>query len=186
MTKYILSLLITVILYSCIPTQPTEEEKQEALQKAVFDSKITEKLLAYERLKTFLENNAAAIIAYRDSKNVVQVVGTDSTYLMSEDCYTFFQGNPSTDITNVPDSLKTQLTEIYNAIGKQNIESFTVCNDKRISIEAKQDKVQKRLHVVHALVWNTKQWTEVYERSKDTMLNGNCIYRLGLHEEVGY
>jgi hypothetical protein len=93
----------------------------------------------------------------------------------------FFQGHPGFDITNVPDFLKPKLDSIYNAIGDSNIKSFEVCKDKKITIEVRSEGGENGLYISHNLMWNTKiERNYAYSDNKDTLINGNCIYRIGM------
>ena len=187
--KNILFFLLTfsVIITSCAPRPASEEEKDKALKNAKFDREIIKMISVYERLKNFLEENAESMIAYRDSKNEVTYIRgqglPDSTYFQKEDCYSFFEGNKNYNITNVPGNIKQQLKDIFSSIGKEKINSFTVCLDKKITIEAAVERIENGIFISHDLIWNSKSEKDYrYSLNKDTILNEKCIYRIGLTE----
>ena len=191
MKTIIFFFLAALIITSCVPKPATKEQKTAALQNSTFDKINIKKLPQYEELKNFLELNADTIISYRDTKNEVTLVRgqglPDSTYLQKEDCYNFFQGNERFNITNVPDFLKEPLYKIFHSIGDSNIASFTVCKDKIINIEISSNGVGNRLFISHNFIWNSKSGKDYkYENNKDSLLNDNCIYRIGLIEDEGF
>jgi hypothetical protein len=175
--KYI-PILFVAILTSCtlfVPTPATEEQKKAAIDSSYFDKQIIGNLSSYENLKNFLLINLDTIIKFRYSKNSVTMVGqggsTDSTYLQDDECYRFFEGNDRYDITNVPDFLKKKLEKTYTSIGKSNINSFTVCKDKKIIIEAKVSSGGEGLYISHELIWNSKVEDDYrYDKNKDTVI----------------
>jgi hypothetical protein len=172
-----------------VPIPATEEQKKQAMDKAAFDQTIVSGIGKYSNLKNFLLSYGDTIIAYRDGRNYVIEVGgggkTD-TVLQKQDCYNYFQGNPGFDITNVPDFLKPKLDSIYKAIG-DNIKSFEVCKDKKIRIEVRSEGGDHDLYISHNLLWNAKMERDyAYEDNKDTLINGDCIYRIGMTEYHGH
>jgi len=173
-----------------VPKPATEEQKKQVMEKVNFDQSIIASLSQYDKLKDFLLTYGDTIIAYRDSRNVVHVHGGGGkvdTVLERQDCYNFFQGNSNYDITNVPDFLKPRLDSIYRAIGDGNIKSFEVCKDKKVRIEVRSEGGENGLYRSHNLMWNTKKERDyAYSNNKDTLLNGNCVYRIGMTEHHGH
>ena len=185
----ITSLLLTACDFG-MPTFATEEQKKEVMKKAKFDGDIILNIPAYDELKDFLFKYSDTITSYRDSKNIVIEVGgagkTD-TLLHKSDCYNFFQGNINYDITNVPDFLKRRLGSIYNKLGDRFIKSFEICKKKKITIEVRSEGGRNGLYISHVLIWNGKiERDYAYIDNKDTAINGNCIYRIGMTEEHGH
>ena len=172
------------------PTFATEEQKKYVLNNAEFDEVIIFNISSFDKLKDFLIENSDTIISYRDSKNVVIKVsgGTKTdTVLQKCECYNFFQGNINYDISNVPDFLKDRLDSIYNTLGDRFVKSFEVCKDKKIRIQVRSDGGENGLYVSHILLWNTKMQKDyAFSDNKDTMINGDCIYRIGLTEYHGH
>jgi hypothetical protein len=173
-----------------VPTPATDEQKKQAMHNAVFDQTIVSGVSRYDDLKNFLLSYGDTIISYRDNRNYVIEVhggGKTDTVPQKEDCYNFFQGNHNYDITNVPDFLKPKLDSIYHAIGEGNIKSFVVCKDKKIRIEVRSEGGENGLYVLHNLMWNEKTETDyAYSDNKDTLINGDCIYRIGMIEHHGH
>ncbi|MEP6467169.1 MAG: hypothetical protein ABJB05_12745 [Parafilimonas sp.] len=192
MTKLFL-LLNIFLLMSCdfpVPRPATEDQKKQVMNNVVFDQTLIAGINRYDNLKDFLLKYGDTIISYRDSRNyVVEVESANKmdTVLQKQDCYNFFLGNRSYDITNVPNFLRTQLDSIYHQIGDSNIKSFEVCKDGKINIEAKSEDRQNGLFISHNLMWNTKMQKDyAYSDNKDTLLNRNCIYRIGMTEDHGH
>lgn len=192
MTKFFF-LCNILIVASCdfmVPKPATEEQRKQAMDKAVFDETIVSGINKFENLKNFLLFYSDTIIAYRDRRNYVIEVGSDGktdTVLQKKGCYNFFQGNSNYDITNVPDFLKSKLDSIYNAIGDTNIKSFEVCKSKKIRMEIRSVRLENGLYISHNLLWNAKMETDyAYSDNKDTLINGNCIYRIGMIEHHGH
>jgi hypothetical protein len=160
------------------------------MEKSVFDQSIVSGINRYDTLKSFLLSYSDTIIAFRNRKNYVIEVsdgGKTDTVLQEQDCYYYFQENSSFDITNVPDFLKTKLDSIYKAIGIDNIESFEVCKSKRIEIKVRSEGGENGLYISHNLLWNTKIDRDyAYIDNKDTLISGNCIYRIGMIEHHGH
>ena len=160
------------------------------MKNAKFDEGIILNIPAYDELKDFLLQYSDTIISYRDSKNVVIEIGgagkTDTVLQMS-DCYNFFQGNSNCNITNVPDFLKGRLDSIYNKLGDRFIKSFEVCKDKKITFEVQSEGGENGLYISHGLIWNGKVERDyAYIDNKDTTINGNYIYRIGMTELHGH
>ena len=172
-----------------VPKPATDEQKKQLMKNVKFDQSIIANLSHYDNLKDFLLFYGDTIIAYRDSKNyVIQVYGGGKmdTVLEKQDCYNFFQGDPSL-ITNVPNFLKHNLDSIYRAIGDGNIKSFAVCKDKKVTIEVRSEGGENGLYTSHNLMWNTKiERDYAYSDNKDTLLNENWIYRIGMTEHHGH
>jgi hypothetical protein len=161
------------------------------MTSAYFDQNIIKNLDKYESLKTFLENNIDTIIKFRYSKNTATLVRgqgqPDSNFLADDNCYNFFQGNSRYDITNVPDNLKKELGSLFHSFNEKEIQSFEICNDKKISIEVRSEGGENGLYISHNLFWNTKiERDYAYDDNKDTLINRNCIYRIGLTEHHGH
>ena len=182
-----------LLLASCdfmVPTPAIEEQKKRAMENAKFDQAIITGISKYDELKNFLLSYDDTIISFRDSKNYVIRVhggGKTDTVLEKQDCYNFFQGNSNYDITNVPGFLKPKLDSIYKEIGDNNIKSFEICKDKKIRIEIRSEGGENGLYISHNLLWNAKIETDyAYSDNKDTLINGNCIYRIGMTERHGH
>lgn len=173
-----------------VPKPATEEQKKQAMNNAIFDQAIISNINRYDNLKYFLLTYSDTIISYRNSKNYVIEIssgGKTDTVLQKQDCYNFFQGNSYYDITNVPAFLRAKLDSIYHAIGDNNIKSFEVCKDKKITIEVRMLGGENGLYVSHNLMWNIKMQTDhAYSKNKDTLLNENCIYRIRMTEDHGH
>ncbi len=172
------------------PTPATEEEKKQAMDKAVFNQTIISDSSRYNALKNFLLSFGDTIISYRDNRNYVIEVhggGITDTVLQKQDCYNFFQSNSNYDITNVPDFLKPKLDSIYKLIGDNNIKSFQICKDRKINIEVRSEGGENGLYISHNLMWNTKTDRDyAYSDKKDTLINGTYIYRIGMTEHHGH
>lgn len=191
MKKLIVFLFTILVLHSCLPTPATKQQKEDAMKSAYFDKNIIKNIGKYENLKIFLEDNIDTIIKFRYSKNTATIVKgqgqPDSNYLSDENCYIFFQGNSRYDITNVPDILKNELDCLFNSLSESEIRSFEVCKDKKISIDVRREGGDNGLYIYHNLIWNTKMERDhEYEDNKDTLINGNCIYRIGMSEHHGH
>ncbi len=191
MIKQLLLLFIVLFLISCIPTPATEQQKKDAMRNAKFDQSIIKHLSKYEHLKTFLENNCDAIIKYRYCRNKATLLRgkgqLDSNYLADDNCYNFFQGNNYFDITNVPDNLKVELDSLFHTFNSNEINSFRICKDKKITIEVRSEGGESGLYISHNLMWNTRiERDYTYSDNKDTLLNNMCIYRIGLIEHYGH
>ena len=191
MTKPIIFFFIVLTLNSCVPTPATEQQKKDKLKSAYFDQNIIKNIDKYESLKTFLENNIDTIIKFRYSKNTAILVRgqgqPDSNYLADDNCYNFFQGNSRYEITNVPDNLKKELDSLFISFHENDIKSFEVCKDKKISIEVRSIGGENGLYISHNLLWNTNiERDYAYDDNKDTLINRNCIYRIGLTEHHGH
>ena len=160
------------------------------MDSVIFDLAIISNISRYDDLKNFLLSYKDTIISYRDGKNYLIKVssgGNTDTVLQKQDCYNFSQGNRNYDITNVPDFLKSKLDSIYKAIGGSNIKSFVVCKNKKITIEIRSEGGKYGLYFSHNLMWNTKMEADYsYTDNKDTLINGNCIYRIGMIEHHGH
>lgn len=183
------SILLLISCDSMVPTPATGKQKKQTMDKAAFDQSIVSGINKYDNLKNFLLYYGDTIIAYRDSRNYVIEVdrgGKTDTVLHKQDCYTYFQSNSNYDITNVPDFLKTKLDSICKAIGN-NIKSFGVCKDKKIRMEIRSEGGENGLYISHNLLWNTNMERDYeYSLNKDTLITGNCIYRIGMTEYHGH
>lgn len=158
--------------YSC-SERATKAERQKTWQDAHFEEHIAVNTHAYDELVKFLEQNADTITSYRRTHGSLGI----------DNCYTFFQGNTSYDITNVPAFLKAKLDTIYTRLGDENIRQFTICKDKKIMVEVRTDEKEKGLYISHRLLWNTKMETQGgFSNTKDTLLDDNCIYRLEIQQ----
>ncbi len=191
MTKQIIVFCIILTFNSCVPTPPTEQQKKDKMESAYFDENIIRNIEKYESLKIFLEKNIDAIIKFRYNKNTETLVGgqgkPDSNYLVDENCYTFFQGNNRYDITNVPDNLKKELDSLFHTFSEKDIKSFEVCKDRKISIKVRSEGGENGLYISHNLLWNTNVERDyTYDSNKDTLINRNCIYRIGLTVHPGH
>jgi hypothetical protein len=173
-----------------IPTPATEEQKKQAMDKAAFDLTVISDSSRYIALRDFLLFYGDTIISYRDNRNYVIVVhggNQTDTVLQKQDCYSYFQGNRNYDISNVPDILKQKLDSIYKVIGDNNIRSFEVCKDRKVQIHVRTDGGENGLFISHTLMWNSKLERDyAYSDNKDTVINGNCIYRIGMTEHHGH
>jgi hypothetical protein len=191
MTNQIIFLFMVLTLNACAPTPATEQQKKDKMTSAYFDQNIFKNIDKYENLKTFLENNIDTIIKFRYSKNTATLVRgqgqADSNYLADDNCYNFFQGNDRYDITNVPDNLKSELDSLFHTFNENELNSFGVCKDNKISIEIRSEGGDNGLYISHTLLWNTNMERDyAYDDNKDTLINGNCIYRIGLTEHHGH
>lgn len=191
MTKQLIFLFIALTLTSCVTTPATEQQKKDKIKSAYFDQNIIKNIGKYENLKIFLENNIDTIIKFRYSKNTATLVRgqvqPDSSYLADDNCYNFFQGNSRYDILNVPDNLKKELDSLFHSFNEKDIKSFSVCKDKKISIEVRSKGDENGLYISHNLLWNTDiEKDNTFDDSKDTLINRNCIYRIGLTEHHGH
>lgn len=190
----LLVLLFLLTMISCdfmIPKPATEEQKKQTMNNALFDQSIISNLAKYNKLKAFLETHIDTIIKFRHSKNTATLVGgqeqPDSNYLADDNCYNFFQGNVRYDISNVPDFLKQQLDTLFHSFGERNIKSFEVCKDKKISIKVRSEGGENGLYISHNLLWNTKiERDHAYSDNKDTLIDKDCIYRIGMTEHHGH
>ena len=190
-TKQLLFFFIVLTINSCVLTPATEQQKNDKMNSAYFDLNIIKNIDKYENLKMFLENNMDTIIKFRYSKNTATIVRgqgqSDSIYLADENCYNFFQGNSRNDITNVPDNLRKELDSLFNSFNEKDIKSFEICKDKKIRIEVRSEGGENGLYISHNLLWNTDIERDYsYEDNKDTLINRNCIYRIGLIEHHGH
>ena len=191
MTKQIIFLFIALTFNACVPTPATEQQKKDKMKSAYFDQNIIKNIGKYENLKIFLENNIDTIIKFRYSKNTATLVRgkgqSDSNYLADDNCYNFFQGNSRYDIMNVPDNLKKELGSLFHSFNEKEIKSFEVCKDKKISIEVRSEGGENGLYISHNFLWNVNIERDYdYDDNKDTLINKNCIYRIGLTEHHGY
>jgi len=191
MTNQIILLFIVLTLNACVPTPATEQQKKDIMSGAYFDQNIIKNIDKYENFKAFLESNIDTIINFRYSKNTATLVRgqgqSDSNYLANDNCYNFFQGNDRYDITNVPDNLKGELDSLFHSFNDKEIQSFGVCMDKKISIEVRSEGGENGLYISHNLLWNTNiERDYAYDDNKDTLINRNCIYRIGLTEHHGH
>ncbi len=159
MTKLFI-LLFFFVMFSCdfiIPTSATNEQKKQAMHNTSFDKNVIDNIANYKKLKVFLETNLDTIIKFRYSKNTAVLSNKpDSTYLINNYCYDFFQNNSRYDISNVPKFLKKQLDTLFHSFGEKNIYSFEICKDKKISITAKRTEGENNLSIYHKLLWNIK------------------------------
>jgi hypothetical protein len=186
-----LCLFSLILLASCslaVPKFATEEQKKQVMHDATFDQALISGINQYDDLKNFLLTYGDTIILYRNNKNHVIKVGgggkTD-TVLYKQECYNFFEGNSNYDIKNVPDFLQLKLDSIYKAIGY--IESFEVCQNRKITIQIRSEDRKNGLYTSHNLLWNTEiERDYAYADNKDTLLKGNCIYRIGMTEHHGH
>lgn len=182
-------LLLTACNFG-VPKFATEEQKKQLMKNSKFDQSIILGISVYDELRDFLLKYADTIILYRDSKNFVIEVGGNNdkdTVYQKSSCYNFFQGNSNYDISNVPNFLKAKLGSIYKKIDHQFIKSFKVCRDKKISIEVRSESRKNGLYISHELIWNGKEERDyVYIDSKDTTINSNYIYRIGMTEHHGH
>ncbi|TWV93318.1 hypothetical protein [Chitinophaga pinensis] len=191
MKRPLLIFLLT-LLYACDfsgPSLATEKERKAAMQAAVFDQQIISGVSRYNDLRDFLLRYADTILAYRNASNYVIEIGgnTTDTVLQSSECYTFFQGNANNDITNVPDFLKLKLDSLYHDLGEGNVMSFTICENKKLNIQVKNETVGNGLYISHELLWNDKIRRDYgFDDNRDSLIAENCIYRLGLREEHGH
>ena len=181
------------LLFSCdsmVPTQATEEQKKLAINKASFDPMIVSGISRYDDLKNFLLRYGDTIISYRNKRNyIIEVHGNGKmdTVLQKQDCYVFFQHNSHYDITNVPDFIKPKLDSIFRSIGENNINSFEVCKNKAVTIQIRSEDGENGLYISHSLMWNTPiERDYAYIENKDTSINENCIYRIGMTEHHGH
>ncbi len=182
---------MAVALNSCLPNPATDQQKQDKMKSVHFDQNIIQDIDKYENLKTFLALNIDTIIEYRHSKNTATLIRgqglSDSTYLADDDCYNFFQGNDRYNIANVPDNLKSELDSLFHTFSNYEINSFGICKNKKISIEIRSEGGDNGLYISHTLLWNAKVERDyAYDDNKDTLINGNCIYRIGLTEHHGH
>ena len=190
----LLILLFVLTITSCdfmIPKPATEEQQKQTMNNALFDQNIVSNLAKYKKLKSFLDTNIDTIIKFRHSKNTATLIGgqgqPDSNYLSDDNCYNFFQGNARYDISNVPDFLKKQLDTIFHSFGDKQINSFEVCKDKKIAIQVRSEGGENGLYISHTLLWNTKiERDYVYSNNKDTLIDKDCIYRIGMTEHHGH
>ena len=62
-----------------------------------------------------------------------------------------------------------------------------MCKDKKIRIEVRWDGGENGLYISHNLFWNAKKDRDyAYSDNKDTLINGEWIYRLGMVEHHGH
>ena len=190
----LLILFFVLTITSCdfmMPKPPTEEQQKKTIDNALFDQRIISNLAKYKKLKAFLESNIDTIIKFRHSKNTATLIGgqgkPDSNYLADDNCYNFFQGNARYDISNVPDFLKKQLDTMFHSFGEKGINSFEVCKDKKITIQVRSEGGENGLYISHNLLWNTKiEKDYAYSNNKDTLIDKDCIYRIGMSEHHGH
>lgn len=193
MTKQLIFFSIAITLNSCVltPTPATDQQKKDKMNGACFDQNIIKNIDRYEGLKIFLEKNIDTIIKFRYSKNTATLIRgqgqPDSNYLVDDNCYCFFQGNSSYDITNVPENLRKKLDSLFHSFNEKEIESFGVCKDMKISIKVRSEGGENGLYISHNLIWNTViERDYAYDDNKDTLLDNKCIYRIGLTEHHGH
>lgn len=187
-----LYLFCFILLTACDfagPTFATREQRKQAMHNARFDQTIISDIYRYNDLKNFLHSYSDTIISYRDSRNYMDTYDGNKTetVLQRQDCYSFSEGNSSDDITDIPDFLKPKLDSILSTLGDTAVRSFKVCKDKKINIDVRLKECGNGLYIFHNLIWNSKIERDYsYIDSKDTLINRDCVYRIGLIEDHGH
>ena len=193
--KIIFYCLMLSTLVSCnMSLEPdiiSEKEKKLELEKAQFDNTIIANFEKYKELNAFLQTNLNAIITYRFSNHKVILVhgksnGQDSVYLGDEECYAFYDSHPNEEFLDVPDNLKSKVSQLLSLIGKDNILLYEVCKNGKISITVKQVDKKNGLYILHSLIWNIETEKKFQDNeTKDSTIDNNCIYRISLYENYG-
>lgn len=180
--------------YSCMPPAATPEELAAGLACVPFDQKLISDVPRYESLALFIQTHADTLVTMRNTTRMVTFVnGTrdglhDTTYLVPKDCHTYFEGNDQYDLKPAPPYLHHRLDSLYHQFSKEHISSFEVCQDGRVVIGVRSEKVTETLMAEHQLIWDpkAKPSTSTYIQGKDTLLPSGIIYRIGLVEDRGW
>jgi len=185
-------LLSTIILSSCgfmTPEPATEEQKKQVISKARFDSVIIADRKKYEAFEKFLLVYRDTIISFRDNDSyVIEVSNADKidTVLQKQDCYYFSLPGADNDLKNIPDFLKLKLDSVRKVAGGVHIKAFSLCKDKEIEIQVKSEGGENGLYIDHYLIWNAKVRDYRYVAHKDTLLDNNFLYKIGMTEYHGH
>jgi hypothetical protein len=175
----------------------TDEEKKNAFESAQFEPSILANFDKYKELQTFLALNADAIVDYNDSIHIARELKFDTisrTALSKGDCYGFSinwnqnLASINESNNNFPLFIRAKLDSIIDyGVGRKNLTSFCVCKLKAVTIYVKTDRRETGLFVSHELLWNrAMERYSGYLNNKDSLINGNCVYRIGLTEHHGH
>jgi hypothetical protein len=188
---------LVTVCYSCTPPAATPDELVAALSSVPYDQRVIGDLPRYESLALFLLTHVDTLIATRNATRTVTFVnGTsdsqrDTTYVVPEDCHTFFEGNDRFDLKTAPPFLQQGLVSLFHQFAHGQIQSFEVCEEGRVVLGVRSEKVTGTLWAEHELIWDPfgrgdRPNTLTYILDKDTVLPPGCIYRIGLVEDRGW
>ena len=179
-------MFIFLILISCDFSTDNKQQENDLLKKATFDKNIIENIAKYQNLEIFLKKNIDTLIKFRYNKNIASINKDgeiESSIKIDDDCYFFFQdGGGYNDISNVPDYLTRELDSLFHSFKTTEIQGYEVCKNNKIKIVLKNEERDKNGYFIsHELLWNTKVGKDYeFENYKDTLIDKDCIYRIGL------
>lgn len=187
---------MVAICVGCMPPAATSEELAAALSSVHFDQKVIGDMPRYDSLSLFLRLHVDTLIATRNATHTVTFFsGTrdgqrDTTYVVPEDCHTFFEGNDRFDLKTAPPFLQHVLDSLFHNFTPGQINSFEVCSEGRVLIGVRAEKLTETLRAEHELIWDPQGLEDrpkrmTYILDKDTLLTSGCIYRIGLVEDRG-
>ncbi len=182
---------------SCAPPAASPEELSAALGTVPFDQGVIADLPRYRTLFEFVHTHIDTLIAARDARHFVTFVNgsrdgkRDTTYTTPEECYAFFEHNDQYDLNTAPVFLREQLHQLFHQFSTTRIRSFEICEEGRVVIGIRQDDLTETLEAMHELIWDPRRnedrlKTITYVLDKDTLLARDCIYRIGLVEDLGW
>ncbi len=182
----------------CLSCKPpaSPEELLAALNTVSFDQAVIADFPRYRTLFEFLHAHVDTLIAARDARHFVTYVNgsrdgkRDTTYATPEECYVFFEHNDQYDLNTAPVFIRDELHHLFHQFSATQIQSFEVCEEGRVVIIIRQDNPTETLEAMHELIWDPRlkedrPRSSTYVLDKDTILSPDCIYRIGLVEDLG-
>jgi hypothetical protein len=163
--KFCKSSLILLLFSSCFfePHKPTQNELKETMNGAKFDTNILNIFSIYQSLSQVVSKNFDFIVPFE---------------------YYYNSAALGTNIKDMPNFVYKQVDSLWRQIGKDNIVSLQVYNNKTIIIKALMTKAPHNTLIVHQLIWNMQPFdsNHSFDLLKDTLLTKNCTYRLGVSQ----
>ncbi|SKB27190.1 hypothetical protein [Daejeonella lutea] len=193
MKEKILGISLMILLSACALTV-TEEDKQTMFNNASFDNEVISRLPKYQEFRSFLELNADTIFNYVDSLVAVGKGSADSILKVDfpaegihvyRDCMQFRRVYKNHQFTAFPDHLREDLNNFADSIGERNLAAFTLCRDKTVLVQIREQRTDQGLTVIHSLTWD-KIIEQEQRYHKDTLLAEDCIYHIALSADTSF
>ena len=169
----------SLLFMECFSNGPSEKEIQFSLDRVSFETEIISDLPLYEDLNIFLESNLDTIMNYPGRNTDIEEYGY--MYLnFKEDIQSNMQ---------IPVFLKPTLDSLLSNIGRSNIESISIFNDRTIKFGIKYIFMGNDINIDHELVWGQRPRRfdgSEFEKFKDSIVDKNCTYRIGIWVDWGF
>jgi hypothetical protein len=163
-------ILVLVFAFSSCDNKATDLEKEKALERTEFDQQVIKNIGKYESLKKFLINNLNEIY---NQKNASSIPLKNRTSL-------HFSISNSTNISLIPNSMRTKFDSIINDLGKNSLSGFTIFPfDSTLVFDIRSDYLANNISLSHSITWNKNgKIKKDFSFYKDTLIENEWTYRI--------